>query len=111
MRDRGLQCFGMRLQSNIQGALGLGGLFAGLCALFALIATGADAWREHAQENWPAATATLQTCSVDPYYPFKSDGGGTVWNIECRVTYAANGEQVTSRIRSRSARSDKEVER
>ena len=96
--------------ANLQGMVGLFGLFAGLCAVFARVVTGADMSQEYAQERWPAATATLQRCSVDPYYPFRSDGGGVVWNIECRVSYPANDEQVQSRIRSRSARGDAEVE-
>ena len=97
--------------TNLQGVVGVLGLFAGLCAVFALIVTGTDAWREHAQKSWPAATAVLQRCNVEPYHPFRRDGGGVVWSIECRLTYAANttGEQVVSRIHSRSARGDVEV--
>lgn len=97
--------------TNVQGIVRVFGLFAGVCAVFALVVTGTDMWREYAQKSWPASTATLQRCSVDPYYPFRRDGGGVVWNIDCRVTYPARGEQVASRIRSRSARGDAEVER
>jgi hypothetical protein len=41
------------------GLIGLLGLFAGLCTIFALLATIADAWREHVQQGWPAPTATI----------------------------------------------------
>src|SRR5215813_3461778 len=57
--------------------IGLLGLFAGLCSVFALIVTASDAWQERAQQSWPEATAIIERQSVDSYHPFKSAGGGT----------------------------------
>jgi hypothetical protein len=38
------------------------GLFAGLCTVFALAVTAAQAWQEHAHTQWPEATAQVQRC-------------------------------------------------
>jgi hypothetical protein len=84
------------------GLISLFGLFAGLCAAFALVVSVADAWREHVQEGWPAATASIERRSVDPYRTFKSSGGYLTWHIRCRIRYLAGAEQVETSIRSRS---------
>jgi hypothetical protein len=93
-----------------RGLIGLFGVFAGLCAVFVLIATACDAWREHAQESWPKATATIEQGSVDSYRAFKSAGGGTMWFIRCRIRYLAGAEEVRGSIRSRSTASASDTE-
>jgi hypothetical protein len=85
-----------------QGLVALLGLFAGLCAIFAAIVSAAEAYREQVQASWPKANARIQECSVEPYEPFRSDGSGTVWHIECAITYALSAEEVATQIRSRS---------
>jgi hypothetical protein len=57
---------------SAQGLIGLLGIFAGLCTVFALIVSMTDGWREHARESWPQATATIERCSLDPYVPLES---------------------------------------
>ena len=42
-------------------------LFAGLCTVFALVVTAAQAWQEHAHAHWPEATAQVQRCGLDIY--------------------------------------------
>lgn len=96
--------------TNLRGAIALLGLFCGACAIFVLVAAASDAWHERAQKGWPVAAATIERCGLDSYYPFQRDGGGVVWNIDCRVAYSANGDQGESRIRSRSARGNAEIE-
>jgi hypothetical protein len=91
------------------GILGLLGLIAGACTIFALVASIADAWREHAQQSWPEASATIQRCTVDPYRPFRSGGRSIVWHIECRIAYLADGGEIATRIRSRSSSSGSDI--
>ena len=62
-----------------------------------------DGWREHAQENWPQATATIERCSLDPYVPLESASRTPVWHNGCRIGYRANASQIESKIHSRSA--------
>jgi hypothetical protein len=85
-----------------QGLISLFGLFAGLCTVFALVATAYDAWQERAQENWPETIATIEWPSIDSYRAFKSAGGGLTSFIRCRIRYLAGAEEVHSSIRSRS---------
>lgn len=95
---------------NTRGLISLFGLFAGLCAVFALIATLSDAWQEHAHASWPQTFATIERPSVEPYHPFKSAGGGTVWFIRCRIRYLAGTEEVQTSIRSSSTYSERDIE-
>lgn len=87
-----------------QGVLRILAVFAGLCAVFALVVSIADAWREHAQQTWPEVTATVQRCSVDPYVPIRGNHA-PVWTVQCRIAYRAGGEEVEGRIHSRSTTS------
>jgi hypothetical protein len=47
-----------------RGVVGPLGLFAGLCSTFALVVTMAEAWQEHAQAQWPVATARVERCGL-----------------------------------------------
>jgi hypothetical protein len=94
---------------TVVGLISLLGLFAGLCAAFALVVTAADAWREHVQAGWRAATATIERRSVDQYRTFKSSGGYITWHIRCRVRYFADAEEVETSIRSRSTNSQRDA--
>jgi hypothetical protein len=69
------------------GLIGLLGLFAGLCTIFALVATSIGAWQEHVKKGWPAATATIQNSSLDPYLRKRV----TYWHVACSIAYLANG--------------------
>ncbi len=79
--------------------VGVFGLFAGLCTIFALIVTTALAWSEHAQAQWPAATASVQRCGVDLYTHTR--GHEAYW-IDCSITYTVRGEEIISRVHSLS---------
>jgi len=43
------------------------GVTAGLCTVFALVVTTAQAWQEHSHTEWPEARASVQTCGVSVY--------------------------------------------
>ena len=88
-----------------QGLIALLGIFAGLCAVFALIVSVSDGWREHVHESWPQVTATIERCSVDPYVPLRSASRTPVWNVRCRIGYRADANQIDTSIRSRSTAS------
>lgn len=95
-------------RTTLSGAVGLLGLVAGLCAIFALFFTVSD-WRdETAQAHWPVVSASIERGDVDQHRAFRSDGGGTYWQLRYRVRYQAEGEQVAT-LGSRSARSEEEV--
>lgn len=93
-----------------QGFIALFGLFAGVCTVFALVFSAADALREHAQQSWPQTTATIERCGLDPYHPFSHAGRDTIWHIECRINYLVHGDIVEAKIRSRSAKSGADTE-
>jgi hypothetical protein len=76
---------------------GFFGLFAGLCTVFALVVTAAEAWVEHPQAQWPQATARVQRCGLDVY----THNPETYW-IGCSLSYTVRGEDVVSHIHSRA---------
>jgi hypothetical protein len=80
-----------------RGIVGLLGLFCGLCAIFALVVTVAQAWEEHAQAQWPQVTARTQNCAM-VLYSYKAK----TYHIECRITYVLGSEEVGTLIHSRS---------
>jgi hypothetical protein len=73
------------------------GLFAALCTVFALVVTAAQGWVEHAQAQWPTATARVQRCGLD-VYTYKSQA---YW-IVCSLIYTVHGEEIVSRVHSRT---------
>lgn len=72
------------------------GLGTGLCTIFALVVTAAGAWVEHAQAQWPKATARVQRCGVDIY----TRNPETYW-IDCSISYTVRGEEIVSQVHSR----------
>lgn len=85
---------------TLGGVMMLLGVFAGLCAVFALVVTAGEAWGEHVQQSWPVATATLRRCNVDRY---KSMHNEVTWRIICNVSYFAQGDETAARVTSHSA--------
>jgi hypothetical protein len=76
---------------------GFFGLFAGLCTVFALVVTAAEAWVEHPQAQWPQATARVQRCGLDVY----THNPETYW-IDCSLSYTVRGEEIVSHVHSRA---------
>jgi hypothetical protein len=73
------------------------GLAAGLCTLFALVVTAAQAWQEHAHAHWPQATAQVQQCALRIYTHRRES-----YRIDCTVSYSAQGTETVSHVYSRS---------
>ena len=55
--------------------------------------------------------AEVASCYLGRTYPFKSDGGGTVYWTRCRFRYAVQGTQHESTTTTTSTRSQAMVER
>ena len=72
------------------------GLFAGLCTLFALVVTLAEAWQEHAQAEWPETMASVDQC----YLHQTSTGRRNRFYIDCRLIYAVGTEQIRAHVYS-----------
>jgi hypothetical protein len=84
-----------RWRGYVMMLAGFFGLFASLCTLFALVVTAAEGWVEHAQAQWPTATARVQRCGVDVY----THNPETYW-IDCSVIYTVRGEELVSHVHS-----------
>jgi uncharacterized protein DUF3592 len=79
-----------------RGVAALLGLFAGLCTLFALVVTAAEAWQEHVQAQWPETTARVDRC----YLHQTSTGRRNRYYIDCRLSYAVGTEQIAAHVYS-----------
>lgn len=86
------------------GILGLLVLFLGLCTLFVLVVTIGEAWQEHTEDQWPAATARIQECDFDRY----TVKPGSYW-ILCRISYLLGDEEITTTIHSSSTPAPRRV--
>jgi hypothetical protein len=88
----------MRPMTVAAGLITLLGLFAGLCSLFALVATGLTAWREHVKAGWPEATATIERCSVEER---RTTGSDLSWWLRCHIGFRREADQIETQIFSR----------
>lgn len=79
-------------------------LFTGLCSIFALVVTLAEGWQEHAQAQWPQATARLQSCGVD-IYTHKPEA---YW-IDCVIRYSVGAQEIVAKVHSRSTPAPRRV--
>lgn len=80
------------------------GLFAGLCAVLALVVTAAQAWQEHAHAQWPETTAQVQRCGL-AIYTHKPES----YRIDCSLSYQVRGEKIVSHLYSRSTPAPRRV--
>jgi hypothetical protein len=67
----------------------------GLCTIFALVVTAAQAWQEHAQARWPEVTARVDECGLN-----KTSSGPRRYYIDCRLSYAVGAEQNVTNVYS-----------
>src|SRR4051812_30255092 len=72
------------------------GVFAGLCTMFELAVTAAEAWQEHAQAQWLETTARVDRC----YLHQTSTGKRNRYYIDCRLSYAVGTEQIAAHVYS-----------
>ena len=82
--------------------LGVLVLFSGLCTVFALVVTAAQAWRENTQERWPEVTAQVDSCDLE-----RTSNGEDWYHIRCGLSYVAGGEQNVTTVRSRDVPSSR----
>jgi len=80
------------------------GLTAGLCTVFALVVTVAQAWVEHRQAQWPQAMAHVQRCGLE-IYTHKPE---SYW-IDCSLSYTVRGGDIVSHVHSRSTPAPRRV--
>ena len=81
-----------------RGIVGLLGLVAGLCTVFALVVTVAEGWQEHAQAQWPEAKA-----HIEKYYLHQSSRGRRDrYYIDCRLSYVVGAEEFVAKVYSGS---------
>lgn len=83
----------------IWGLAGFMGLFAGLCTIFVLVVTVAEAWQEHAEARWPEAMARVEQCGLDQ----TSYDQRNRYYIDCRLSYRVDTEDIVAKIYSGNA--------
>ena len=96
-------------QMRASGFVGLFGLFAGLCAIFAGCVTLSDWYTETTQARWPAVPAVIDRADVAASRRAPKDGSGELWNLRARVRYDVNGETRTATLTSRTVYSEQEA--
>lgn len=74
-------------------------VLSGLCTIFAAVITAAEAWQEHAEAQWPLATARVDDCSMTP----TSSSHRHRFYIRCRLSYEAGGTETVAKVYSTSA--------
>lgn len=82
----------------------LAGAFFAVCTAFAALITAIEAWQEHVQARWPAATAQIKSCSVDFAYSEEK-----YVYIACFIRFFAEKETIETLVTSRKARAPNEV--
>lgn len=93
-------------ENNTGSSAWIKGLFA-IAVLALLFGTGLQVeglWRRHQEQleslQWPAVTANVIGCFLAPYHPFQKDGGGVVYNLQCRFRYSVKGTEYESMTES-----------
>lgn len=66
---------------------------AGLCTVFTVIATLANAWQERAQAAWPQVTASVINCEMA-----ETSSSSRRYNIRCRLKFNADSQQIRATI-------------
>jgi Protein of unknown function (DUF3592) len=79
-----------------RGVAALLGIFAGLCTIFALVVTAAEAWQEHAEAQWPEATARIDRC----YLHQTSTRRRNQYYIDCRLSYVVGTDEIAAHVYS-----------
>ena len=64
--------------------------------VFVLVVTLAQAWQEHAEAQWPEATAQVKNCVVDQ----SSSDRRNRFYIDCQLSYRVGDESAEARIYS-----------
>lgn len=92
--------------TTLAGAVGLFGLFAGLCAIFAFVVTVFQ-WRaDRAQAQWPVVSARIERAELEPHATGK---GATTWSLRYRVRYDADWQERSASLSSRGTSNESEL--
>jgi len=75
------------------------GAFCGLCAVIALVVAAGDAYVDRRHQRCPVVSAEVKSEDIRIDHPFRSDGGGTTYQLVLWVV-TATGESRTIRISS-----------
>jgi len=90
-------------RTRTSGVLTLLAYFVAFCAiLLAVAAIGRRHHRDQVLAHWPTTAATIESCDLHRDYPFRSDGGGIVFWIACKVAYTVEGKGLTATLTSTS---------
>ena len=65
-------------------------VFFGLCTVFALVVTGAQALEDQNQARWPEVVARVETCKMT------RSGTGRRYYIKCRLSFNAGSERIVT---------------
>ena len=98
-----------RQQMMGSGFAGLLGLFAGLCAIFAVFITLSDWHQEITQARWPVVSAVVDRADVVASVRAPKHGGGTEWKLRYRLRYELNGEARMATLTSPAVFSETEA--
>jgi len=79
-----------------RGVAALLGIFAGLCTIFALVVTVAEAWQEHTEAQWPETVARVDRCYLHQTSTRRRDR----YYIDCLLSYAVGTEQIAAHVYS-----------
>jgi hypothetical protein len=91
-------------QPTWRGFFLLAGMFFAACTAFAALTTSIEAWQEHVRARWPAATAQIESCSVDFAYSEEK-----YVTIVCAIRFTVEKEIIKARVTSRKARVPNQV--
>jgi hypothetical protein len=98
-------------QTTPSGVVGLLGLFAGLCVIFAGCVALIDWHAEATQARWPRVSAVVERAEVIVAERDPKEGGRTSWYVRARVRYDVNGKAQATTVTSRSAFSETDAEK
>jgi hypothetical protein len=92
------------IRTTWRGFVMLAGIFFAVCTASAALITAIEAWHEHAQARWPAATAQINSCKVDFAYSEER-----YVYIVCFIRFFAEKETIEAMVTSRKTRAPNEV--
>jgi hypothetical protein len=96
-------------QTTAAGLVGLVGLFAGLCAIFAGCVTLSDWHDEITQARWPVVSAVVERADIVTSVRAPKDGGGKTWKLSVRMSFETSSETRTATVFSRTVHSESEA--
>jgi hypothetical protein len=96
-------------EMKISVLAGLFGLFAGLCAVFAALATLSDRHNETEQARWPVASAAVVQADIVISTRAQKDDGGRLWKLRVRMSFQADAETRAATLYSRPVYSESEA--